>query len=68
MRARVMWLATLAPLVLVLVSLALGVTALADPCPSPGSTGCWDSCAACGSSQGKRPGRPGFRRARPSAS
>jgi hypothetical protein len=40
MRARIFWLATLAPVVLVVVSLALGAVALADPCPSPGSTGC----------------------------
>lgn len=40
MRLRLYATATLLPLVLLVVSLVMGVTGLADPCPGPGSGGC----------------------------
>lgn len=40
MRARLYIYASLFPLVLLVVSLALATVGLADPCPSPDSGGC----------------------------
>ncbi len=40
MRARLYALATFAPLAFVLVSLAMALVAVADPCPSESTGGC----------------------------
>lgn len=40
MRVRLLAAATLAPLAITLVSLALASVALADPCPTPSGGGC----------------------------